>query len=573
MIITQDEYNVVKQTNRYLHMKINLLNYKFQIVDELSGTLVGDPTFTVNADSDMRRTCAFSLVPTDSSFDIKNGNKVWMDKYVQIYIGIENSRTDDITYSNQGIYMVHNPNSTYSATNNTVTIQGIDLMAKLTGLRNGNLEGLPYLIEQGSNVREAVIACLKEAGFDRYVVEEYEITTPYEIKVDVGGTVYNILTELRDILPNYQMYFDVDGIFHFEQIPSGNNEQIFIDDDIWSRVLIDYSKSIDFTTVKNYIEVFGKTHDINNFGGVANISDDTYEIKIESLTKLRDYLKIGFITDKKIDNPKLKINDFNSYPIKKEGGGQPEFSDNGESDYYVVKFIEDEDLFEIKSETPLDFDYSGDLLATIDIGTYVIKKEGLEELTDGTEIKFVTPKTGNNILLQPKLRINDLDEILISTNESLKDNTEYIVVYKKGDETKNYFEFMGNVQPYAIAKEENPDSPFYINGRLGIIRIVLSGGEYDNIYTNALAQERANWELYTRCKLQDSITLNCLPIYWAEVNKVISITLPNKQGNEETNLYIIKSINTTYGVTGVQSIQCMRYYPYYSNYVRNLKGE
>ena len=573
MIITQDEYNVVKQTNRYLHMKINLLNYKFQIVDELSGTLVGDPTFTVNADSDMRRTCAFSLVPTDSSFDIKNGNKVWMDKYVQIYIGIENSRTDDITYSNQGIYMVHNPNSIYSATNNTITIQGIDLMAKLTGLRNGNLEGLPYLIEQGSSVREAVIACLKEAGFDRYVVEEYEITTPYEIKVDVGGTVYNILTELRDILPNYQMYFDVDGIFHFEQIPSGNNEQIFIDDDIWSRVLIDYSKSIDFTAVKNYIEVFGKTHDINNFGGVANISDDTYEIKIESLTKLRDYLKIGFITDKKIDNPKLKINDFNSYPIKKEGGGQPEFSDNGESDYYVVKFIEDEDLFEIKSETPLDSDYSGDLLATIDIGTYVIKKEGLEELTDGTEIKFVTPKTGNNILLQPKLRINDLDEILISTNESLKDNTEYIVVYKKGDETKNYFEFMGTVQSYGFAKEENPDSPFYVNGRLGIIRIVLSGGEYDNIYTNDLAKERANWELYTRCKLQDSITLNCLPIYWADVNKVISITLPNEQGDEETNLYITKSINTTYGVTGVQSIQCMRYYPYYSNYVRNLKGE
>lgn len=485
MIITQDEYNVVKQTNRYLHMKINLLNYKFQIVDELSGTLVGDPTFTINSDSDMRRTCAFSLVPTDSSFDIKNGNKVWMDKYVQIYIGIENSRTDDITYSNQGIYMVHNPNSIYSATNNTITIQGIDLMAKLTGLRNGNLEGLPYLIEQGSSVREAVIACLKEAGFDRYVVEEYEITTPYEIKVDVGGTVYNILTELRDILPNYQMYFDVDGIFHFEQIPSGNNEQIFIDDDIWSRVLIDYSKSIDFTTVKNYIEVFGKTHDITNFGNTAEIEENIYKITIEGLLNLRDYVKIGFITTEPLLNPMLKVNEYNAYPILNEDGTVPELAE-GEQ-YYVVKFKEYED----------------------------------------------------------------------STDEELK----------------GYFEFMGNVQPYAIAKEENPDSPFYINGRLGIIRIVLSGGEYDNIYTDALAQERANWELYTRCKLQDSITLNCLPIYWIEVNKVISITLPNKQGDEETNLYIIKSVNTTYGVTGVQSIQCMRYYPYYSNYIRNLKGE
>lgn len=477
MIITQDEYNVVKQTNRYLHMKINLLNYKFQIVDELSGTLVGDPTFTIDANSDMRRTCAFSLVPTDSSFDIKNGNKIWMDKYVQIYIGIENSKTDDITYSNVGIYMIHNPNTIYSATNNTITIQGIDLMAKLTGLRNGNLEGLPYLIEQGSSVKEAVIACLKEAGFNRYVVEEYEITTPYEIRVDVGGTVYNILTELRDILPNYQMYFDIDGIFHFEQIPSGENEQIFIDDDIWKRTLIDYSKSIDFTVVKNYIEVFGKTHDITNFGNTATIEGNTYNITIEGITRLRDYLKIGFITTKPISNPMLKVNEYNSYPILNEDGTVPQLEE-GEQ-YYVVKFREYED----------------------------------------------------------------------STEENLK----------------GYFQFMGNVQPYAIAKEENPDSPFYINGRLGVIRIVLSGGEYDNIYTDALAQERANWELYTRCKLQDSITLNCLPIYWIDVNKVISITLPNKQGNEETNLYIIKSVNTTYGITGIQSIQCMRYYPYYSS--------
>lgn len=569
MVITQDEYNVVKQTNRYLHMKINLLNYKFQLVDELSGTLVGDPTFTINADSDMRRTCSFSLVPTDSSFDIKNGNKIWMDKYVQIYIGIENNRTDDITYSNMGIYMVHNPSSTYSETNNTVTIQGIDLMGKLTGLRNGNLEGLPYLIPEGSNVKEAVIACLKEAGFDNYVIEEYEITTPYEIKVDIGGTVYNILTELRDMLPNYQMYFDIDGVFHFEQIPNGNDEQIFIDDDVWSRVLIDYSKSIDFSTVKNVIEVFGKTHEVSNFGGNAVVNGNDYEINIDGFTELITYLKIGFITGKRIDTPNLKINDLKSYPIRNEDGTIPIFSD-AEEKYYVVKFNKDEDLLNIKSYQQLNESYEGDLLATLDNNTYVINNESITSLNDGDTIQFVTPFLGNENIYQPELKINELDSIKISTIIPLNDNCLYTLTFKKGDDSKSYFEFLGNVQPYAISKEENPESPFYVNGRLGEIRIVLSGGEYDNIYTDDLAQERADWELYTRCKLQDSITINCLPIYWADVNKVISITLPNKSGDEETNLYIIKSISTTFGVTGVQSIQCMRYYPYYSNYVKNI---
>ena len=39
---TQAEYNVTKQQQRELYVKINLLNFKFQIVDELSGVLLSD---------------------------------------------------------------------------------------------------------------------------------------------------------------------------------------------------------------------------------------------------------------------------------------------------------------------------------------------------------------------------------------------------------------------------------------------------------------------------------------------------------------------------------------------------
>lgn len=115
-------------------------------------------------------------------------------------------RTNKIEYTNMGIYLINNPQRVYSATDNTLTIQGVDLMARMTGLRNGNLQGIPYLVPQGSNVRVAIIACLEIAGFTKYVVDECEIDTPNDIKIDVGGTIYQILTKLRDILPNYQMY-------------------------------------------------------------------------------------------------------------------------------------------------------------------------------------------------------------------------------------------------------------------------------------------------------------------------------------------------------------------------------
>ena len=94
---------------------------------------------------------------------------------------------------------------------------------------------------------------------------------------------------------------------------------------------------------------------------------------------------------------------------------------------------------------------------------------------------------------------------------------------------------------------------------------MLSGGDYDNIYTSELAQERADWELYTRCKIQDSVTLTCVPIYWLDVNWLVEITLPNKQGTEVTEQYLIKSINTTLDISGTQSITMMKYYPLYAN--------
>lgn len=411
MDITQEEYRVAKQGGRIIHTKINVLNFKFQTVGEISGVVLDGSTYNTDATSDIRRTCSISLIPKDTSFNIEYGSKLWMDKYVQIFIGIEDIQNNNkVVYSNIGIYLINNPEQVYDAVNNTITINGVDLMAKMTGMRNGYLEGITYQINQNENIKDAMTALINgECGFVKYSIDEPSPTklTPYEMSFGLGSTAYNICSQLRDINANYQTYFDQEGTFWFNQIPSGRNEQIRLDDDIWNKVLISYKKSTDYESVKNYIEVFGKTQ------------DEGYE-----------------------------------------SGGQT---------YYT---------------------------------------------------------------------------------------------------------------PYGIAYDNNPNSPFYIgqNGE-NKIRIVLSGGEYDNIYPirnpetgqieslddfNSLAQQRANYELYIRCKLQDQIELTCVPIYWLDVNWLTRITLPNKQGKPVTEYYIIKRISTTLGVNGTQSITAMKYYPAYS---------
>jgi hypothetical protein len=118
---------------------------------------------------------------------------------------------------------------------------------------------------------------------------------------------------------------------------------------------------------------------------------------------------------------------------------------------------------------------------------------------------------------------------------------------------------MGELQPRAEVQENNPDSPWYVGGTIGDIKQVLCGGDYDNITTSDLALERAKWELYTRCKFYDSVTLNIVPVYWLDVNWLIEIKLPN----EEQAYYIIKNIETGGGITGVQTLQLTRFYPYY----------
>ena len=194
MIVTQDMYDVCLQKQRNLHIKINLLNFQFLTVNELSGVVIESPQITQDANSDIRRTCNISMCVKDSDFDIQAGGQIWLDKFLQIYIGVDSIRTRETIWFNMGIYLINSPSFNYDSETNTLSFEGLDLMSKLTGIRNGYLEGIPYIIPQDSNIKETVIDLLKQSGFTKYIIDipEEHSKTPYEIKVDIGGTVYDI---------------------------------------------------------------------------------------------------------------------------------------------------------------------------------------------------------------------------------------------------------------------------------------------------------------------------------------------------------------------------------------------
>ena len=572
MVVSQDEYNVSKQQARELHAKINLLNFNFQTVDELSGVVLPSSTYSIDSTSDIRRTCNISLIPIDSSFDIAEGNKIWLDKYIQVYIGIKNILTDEIIYTNMGIYLVDNPTRVYDPTNNTMTIKGVDLMAKMTGLRNGNLEGIDYVIPSGYNVRKAIIAAISLAGFTKYSCVECPYTVPNQITIESGGTVYDILKKLQEITAEqYQMYFDVDGVFHYDKVPNGVNDQVVVDDDIWNAVLIDYSISNDFDNIKNHIEVYGKTHDIKYYGGTATVNGSQISCSISTLKKLRKNIKLGFTMPETFtlgSNPTLRVTGYNStvftsYPIMNDTGTTHIASTQFVAGkYYVCKMILGDDYATLATSSTVSNN-----VATLNstINEYDVTISSITAYTNGMTFTFKTPSTGCDVAYNPTIRVNALDALEIQSPTLLENDTSYTVTVtiQSDDTSKMYFYFMGEVNPSGVAEETNPESPFYINGTMGSVRLVLQGGDYDNIYTSELAQIRANWELYNYCRLQDSITIDVIPLYWLDVNTLISITLPNKQGTSTTEEYLVKQISTTLDITGTQSIQLMKFYPFY----------
>ena len=477
VIINQNDYNIVKQPYITQYIKLYILNFEYNKVDEISGNLISC-SVSIDSNSDIRRTCNVSLVVNDTSFDIQSGSKIWMDKYIQPYIGYQNIYTGEIQWYNQGIYLINQPSWAYSATNNTLSFQGVDLMSKLTGLRNGNLPGLPTVIAQGENVREAIIATIGLGGFTKYVVSEClnEIDgkeviqeVPYDIKIDTGGTLYDILSKLRDILPQYQIYFDVNGVFHYELIPSGEDDPVLVDDDIWDAVLIDESVSTDFESVKNEIVVLGRSHDITNFPSEISINGSNVTMTIASIHELADGTMIGFVLP----------NDLNS-------------------------------------ETGIYLNVNGSGIVTL-------------VNSAGTKIN------------------------------SLSKDDYYVAVYKSVD-GQNSWLFLGHQQANATWQDKNPDSPFYVNGTVGTIREVLSGGEYDNIQSDELALERAKVEIYWKCRLNDSIQLSCIPIPWLDVNTIITHA---DRDTTEQDRYMIKTIQMDYSVENVMTISAITLYPFY----------
>ena len=634
----QKQFDTTLQSIRNIDCKLFVLDYDYTVLDEISGK-TESVSLSVDAESDIRRTANINIALKDDSrqtnsniFYWQVGNPYWFDKYIQIYVAIQDVQTQEFVWVNEGIYMVNSPSISYDATTNNLSFEAVDLMSKMTGLRNGQLEGMTYTIPVGSTITGALKTLLVEQGFDKYII----FTPPYdyvpqEIKIDIGGTAYDLLCELRDINANWEMFFDVDGVFHFQQIPSGKvivdpesgeegEPTPVVDQIMWDKLNVSYNLDTNFEDVKNYVEVLGKVHEPHEYGTVT-INNATLNMKLTNVkaSYLNNEWVIGIpvIATEGATEPEalatpitqIVIQDIASTAITTLTLSTPIIAAN---EYYCVNLVFDDTGLEsaeyLGALQPRAIAFENNPESPFYVGTSTQYESAYGNVVDFASenedyiVEFPPAIAGSNMVLNLspwctasnfsaasigdtwkfKLNIESLSQYIITmsivmggsadtysirnmANEriSLDYAQDYLLIATKISSTTLQFNVMYYPMPASVL-------PMSTTSVLNLpkfnrqVRMVCAGDEYDNIYSDSLAEQRARYEIYLRSRVHDSINITSVPIYWLEVNNIIEYNLPNSN-SEELDLWLVKSINTDVSTNGTQSISATRYYPLYAD--------
>lgn len=497
--ILQKNINLLRSHNKKVQMKVTLYDENYDDVEDLTGK-IKSCEFDKTLSSDIRDTCTLTLsLAAKEQIDL-DFEKTWNKRMVDVFCGLFYVPDNQYIWYKMGRLLMSGGSTRYNATTQEVKLNLVDLLASLTQERGSQI-GTSMLFLAGSNVRNALISIISTySQFKRYNICEFEDTIPYDLDVDIGSYPIDAINTILDLFPTYEKFYDSNGVFTVQKIPTKINDPIEIDSYIIDDMLISESRSVDFSEVKNTTEIWGRELSGDYVAKSCTTSGNTYNVVIdETFTELVDGETYTIVPlTNSVAGQKMKIQNTQAYSI---------YTASGAGEY-----------------TPI---VAGTMIANI---PYVIRY---------FEERFI---------LQGELKVRCIvQEITAMPSPTTQ------AAYKESNACDD------------VQWIVNPDSPFACwldptTGNIeGEIKQVLQGGEYEGIYTTELAFERAKYENWLKCRLQDTIEIETILIPWMELNQKIRFTAP-VSGELET--WIVQSIS--YNIKEwTMTIKASRFYPYY----------
>lgn len=464
--LLQQDIEILKQSSKELYSKVELLNRNKKILANIKGELISD-SISIDAESDIRRTYSCEMKFSKSNWNNADKYKL-MTYYIVPYVGIKHIRLNKILWYKLGTFAFDSRNFTYDETNTSVSFQCLDLMSYLNGTLGGELKDQKIEIEVENNIRNVIISLLNECGITEYNICEMNHLLPYD-KEYSSTTYYAIIKELLDLYAGYEMYFDIDGIFTIDEIPTCEYDDNILDDTIIEPLLISQSGSFSYENIYNHIKIYGTNIETNRYTEDCTYANNVYNATIETMTTYENFETYSIkLPSSNLANAKLNINNIGAKNIVKDDG----------------VLIKEND---------------------INAGTFSFR---YRRLTDD-------------------------------------------------------FLLLGQYQVIGEAWDTNPESPFNINNLGYEIYHEYSEGEYSNIYSNELANQRARYEIWLSTNIQNNLTLEMMFIPWLDVNTKIEYT---DREDSETHSYIVKRINGSF-MEGTMTIDIIRFYENYPNII------
>ena len=541
--VSQDDIYLLYNKHKNPYVRLELLEKNssgsFTVLDVIEGNLVsGD--YSEDAESEVRRTLSFNLIITDRSYTVGEFNRIWIDKYVRVYVGQKESRSKTIYWYTKGVYIFNDAQTTFSASDNSITISCSDLVSTLDGTHNGQIDAVTVKIPKGSIIREAMIQTITQLGgitsyrvddIGEYtclegIVEDYlerrELypdwnQVPYDLEFSTGATVWEIVCELRDLYPGFEAYFDEEGTFICQRIPNCDADDIVLSNETLSRLVVSENSSVDLSTVRNVTRIYGASIETDRYSESCTTENNVYKVSFDTFT-LADNIIVGVkVNSTNVDNMKLQI----TYT-----GGSTEAIDIVERNVNVV----------VK-------DSAGQIIVDTNV-------------PNDSEVEITT-----TVSYEP------------CAAGKFESGKVYCFKYSKclntgEDESHMYWVYQGQYQVEALYKNEDEGTAFCVQ-KIGERLQVLSGGEFDNITTDSLAMENASYQTWQKSRLNETITLECIDIPFLEVNTKVEYKPMN---SDSVEYYIIKRIQESF-MQGTMTIEMMKFYRLYPNFLGVRKYE
>lgn len=431
---------------------------------------------TVNSQSRQRRKYDCELHVSNASFLVGKNSNIWIDKYIRVYYGIKNVRTKEIHYFLLGTFSYQSVDYKYNATTNTLNLSCPDLMADYDGTKNGQVSAYEFRIPAGEDIRT---------------------------------TVVRILTE-------------------YEKSENGENEE---DEE-------NKKNKFGMQLTRYYVEDIGKEipYDLEFSGNY------TYCDILEKICTLYDSWEFYFDVDGTFIWKKTPTG--LTEPVVMDDSFLSKIWIDEQSSYDFTGIYNKTEVWGKVLELEHDDRYAN--FSTYSDGVYSITLDNITEYDEINHLDQIGIKISANNEEGAKVNINGLGELsiynddgsVIKANRMQADQT-YVFSYRRnhGLNKENCLYILGQYQCYGVYIENNPDCPFSVEN-LGYE--ILNKQTYDQLYSDDLCYNQAEYLTYQSTALLDTVKLELLIVPWLDVNQKIEYV---KKQSGESNQYIIKDFS------------------------------